>query len=315
MIRKTLWAAAVVIVLITAAVGCTAQVGSVPEETENLVVITTPSPIPPTPTPTPKKTTEPEPDPEPVAVISVEEGDTLERDILLEITKAFDISEDDAKQALSECPDSFLINPKLTGFRRMEGIILPLEYEVYEEDTLEDVIASWVKQAEQRYENIDAGIENQNELEPYERLVLASIIEWECIANEYHSETSAVFLNRLDRGMKLQSCVTSEYAIGFQRPFLYTADTKVESPYNTYYIKGLPIGPICCPDDESIKAASSVSADDSLMFFFYNYVEDEMFFFADYEDFKREGRASREQYESELTLPPHEVIDKREVFG
>lgn len=103
MIRKTLWVAAVVIVLITAAVGCTAEVGSVPKETENLVVITTPSPSPPTPipTPTPIKTTEPEPDPEPVAVISVEEGDTLERDILSEITKAFDISEDDAKQALS----------------------------------------------------------------------------------------------------------------------------------------------------------------------------------------------------------------------
>lgn len=315
MIKKTLFAAVVLVILLSAAVGCAAEVNTVQEETPSAIMVVLKTAAPATPSPTPIKTTQPEPQPTPIAVITVKEGDTLERDILPKLTQAFDLSEDDIKQALSQCPDSILINTELTDFRRMEGIILPGEYQIYQEDTLEDLIISWVKQAEQRYENIDAQVEDQNELEPYERLTLASIIEWECIANEHYYETAAVFLNRLDKGMKLQSCVTSEYAIGFQRPFLYTADTKVESPYNTYYIKGLPIGPICNPDDDSIKAASSASVDDSLVFFFYNYVDDEMFFFAEYADFKREGRASRELFESEFTLDPHEVIDKREIFG
>lgn len=315
MVKKTLSAVVVLAIILSAAVGCAAEVSSVPEETSvpTMVVLNTTAPA--TPSPTPIKTTQPEPKPTPIALISVKEGDTLERNILPELKQAFNIGEEEIKRMLSQCPDSVLINTELTDFRRMEGIILAGEYQIFNNDTLEDLIKMWVKQAEQRYEKIDAEAEHQNELKPYERLVLASIIEWECIANEYYNETAAVFLNRLNRGMKLQSCVTSEYAIGFQRPFLYTADTKIKSSYNTYYVNGLPIGPICTTDDESIKAASSASVDDSLVFFFYNYVEDEMFFFADYEDFKREGRESRKLFESEFSLDPHEVIDKRDIFG
>ena len=264
-----------------------------------------------TPVPTPIATTEPEPS----SIIAVRGGDMLSRDILPQLAIVFDISEEQAKAILGECPESFLISDSLSDFRRMEGMIPTGEYRVYAEDTLEEFIGRWISETENLYQTVISDITEQNELKPYERLILASVIELECVAKEYQHETAAVFLNRLKKGMKLQSCATTEYAIGFQRPYLLTADTKTESPYNTYHIKGLPKGPICAPDKESLKAACGVSTDKDILFFFYSYADDEMHFFSDYEAFKIKGRASREQFEKTFEMSPHTVLDKRDHFG
>jgi UPF0755 protein len=55
--------------------------------------------------------------------------------------------------------------------------------------------------------------------------------------------------------MPLQSCATVQYILGEQKPVLSIADTQIQSPYNTYIIKGLPPTPICSPGIESINAA------------------------------------------------------------
>ena len=55
--------------------------------------------------------------------------------------------------------------------------------------------------------------------------------------------------------MKLQSCATVQYVLGERKPVLSIADTQIDSPYNTYVYAGLPIGPICNPGEECIKAA------------------------------------------------------------
>ena len=86
-------------------------------------------------------------------------------------------------------------------------------------------------------------------------ITLASIVEKEAMKPEEYPLISAVFYNRLKRGMKLQSCATVEYLLPERKERLTLEDLKIDSPYNTYIHKGLPPGPICNPGERAIRAA------------------------------------------------------------
>ena len=87
-----------------------------------------------------------------------------------------------------------------------------------------------------------------------EVLTLASIIEKEAKKQDF-TKVSAIFHNRLRQGMKLESDVTIHYTTNIRRMHLKKEDINVNSPYNTYKIKGLPVGPICSPSSDAIYAA------------------------------------------------------------
>lgn len=92
-----------------------------------------------------------------------------------------------------------------------------------------------------------------------EMLVLASIIEKETGIPEERRLVSSVFINRLKKGMRLQTDPTVIYALtegesDFGRKLSRT-DLQVDSPYNTYKNYGLPPGPICNPGKEALLAA------------------------------------------------------------
>ncbi|UUX49387.1 endolytic transglycosylase MltG [Nisaea acidiphila] len=103
---------------------------------------------------------------------------------------------------------------------------------------------------------------------PEEALVLASIVERETGIARERGLVAGVFVNRLRRGMRLQSDPTVAYGIapdGLDRP-LTRADLKAETPYNTYVIKGLPPTPIANPGIDAIRAVMNPIETDYLYF-------------------------------------------------
>ena len=99
-----------------------------------------------------------------------------------------------------------------------------------------------------------------------EIVTMASIVERETNADSERAKVAGVFYNRKNSGMKLQSCATVQYVLGERKPVLSIADTEIDSPYNTYKYAGLPVGPICNPGEECIKAALYPEATDAYYF-------------------------------------------------
>jgi len=88
-----------------------------------------------------------------------------------------------------------------------------------------------------------------------EALVLASIVELETGDSADRREVAGVFVNRLKRGMRLQSDPTVLYGVeGGEGRTIRRSDLQRETLYNTYVIKGLPPTPICNPSQDSVDA-------------------------------------------------------------
>jgi UPF0755 protein len=102
---------------------------------------------------------------------------------------------------------------------------------------------------------------------PYDLLVLASIVEKETGKTSDRDMIAAVFLNRLNQGMPLQTDPTVIYGIGPKFDGnLRKTDLRNNTAYNTYMHKGLPPSPIAMPSKESIWAAAHPAKSNALFF-------------------------------------------------
>lgn len=245
--------------------------------------------------------------------LEVREGDQLVRDLLPRLMEAFKRSREDVERALTSVRASEIISPALTDFRRMEGMFVPGLYPITSAMTLETFLEEQITLNEQRVKLWSDNVP-RNLRTPTEAVILASIVEAECLNNSYYQETADVFNNRLDQGQPLQSCVTVEYALGLQRFFLYAKDTEVQSPYNTYRIEALPVGPIAAFDDTALKAALTVQQDRTIQYFYYDYFSHEMHFFSDYRQFKKEANASMQRFIEQDGRDPRTPINKQELY-
>jgi UPF0755 protein len=151
-----------------------------------------------------------------------------------------------------------------------EGYLFPDTYLLPREATIETVIKAMRDNFETKYATLDTSNTN---LSKEEIVTLASLIEREARHAEDRPKVSSVIHNRLDEGMSLDIDATLQYILGYSadqkrwwREGLTNQDKKLNSPYNTYIVAGLPPGPISNPGLASIQAAIKP---DTTPFFFY----------------------------------------------
>jgi UPF0755 protein len=152
-----------------------------------------------------------------------------------------------------------------------EGTVLPETY-AFERDTTRAALLTRAERAMGKA--LDAAWAGRDEklgLETKQQmLILASIVERETARPEERPMVAAVFLNRLRRGMRLQSDPTVVYAAssgaGTLDRKLSHADLELDSPYNTYRVDGLPPGPISSPGRAALEAVAHPADTQALYF-------------------------------------------------
>ena len=100
----------------------------------------------------------------------------------------------------------------------------------------------------------------------HDRIILASIIEREAVHPDELPVMASVFLNRVNKKMRLESCATVQYLLPNPKKKLYEKDLLVKSPYNTYLHRGMPPGPISNPGFPAIRAAFHPAETEYLFF-------------------------------------------------
>lgn len=162
---------------------------------------------------------------------------------------------------VSEIYDVLAAQPDLEGPvppKPPEGTLLPETYFFVLGDTRAQIVdrmrSAMQVQLAELWETRDKTIPLAS---PEEAVTLASLVEKETSKDEERPRVAAVFYNRMKKGMALQSDPTVIFALtdgkGKLDRALTTADLKLDNPYNTYMIAGLPKGPIANPGLAAIK--------------------------------------------------------------
>jgi len=148
-----------------------------------------------------------------------------------------------------------LNTPKVNQrFYALEGYLSPDTYQVYTNASVNDIIRRLLSQTGVVFTEEYQERAYSLGLSMDQVLALASLIQREAKTGDF-AKVSAVFHNRLDLNMRLQSDVTVQYSTGSEKMALTDNELTVISAYNTYMNTGLPVGPICNPSRAAIEAA------------------------------------------------------------
>lgn len=133
-------------------------------------------------------------------------------------------------------------------------------------------------------------------LTPQQAITVASIVDEETNNNPEKPNVASVYLNRLRKDMKLQADPTARFAYGdFTIRRITQTQTSLQSPYNTYYVKGLPPGPICTPSAASIDAVLNAPHNTYLYFCAKGDGSGTHLFASTYEEHMKNARAYHEK--------------------
>ena len=186
-----------------------------------------------------------------VHTVTIPEGFTL-REALPLMARELKVSADSLAAAVS---DSALRHRLDVPTATIEGYLFPSTYTYPDGTTAFDIVADMVRAFEKQWTpELDAAASAMH-WSRHDVMTMASIIEKEAVRDEERAVISAVYHNRLRKGMLLQADPTVQYALGKKPSRVRFKDLRVKSPYNTYRVKGLPPGPIAAPGAKSLDAA------------------------------------------------------------
>ena len=153
------------------------------------------------------------------------------------------------------------------NIKSLEGFLYPSTYFCTEGESEREVISRMLNKFDEMYKyKIKPEMDKHKDLNFYDVMKMASIIEKEAVVDKDRPLISSVFYNRLAKDMPLQSDATIQYAFKERKKVVTYEDLKIESPYNSYKYKGLPPTPIANPSWKSIEAAINPAKTDYLYF-------------------------------------------------
>jgi UPF0755 protein len=181
--------------------------------------------------------------------LTIPEGFTVAQ-IVAKLAATEQFTEAEVDKALKS--KDLIVNLRPKGETSLEGLLFPDTYGIEEDDSAVDVLQDMLNQLETVLANYELSTAPQD-LDPYQLLIVASMIEREAKVDGDRPKIAAVIYNRLDAGKRLEIDATVEYAVGHAE--LTAKDLQSRSPYNTYLHVGLPPTPIAAPGEAAIRAA------------------------------------------------------------
>lgn len=213
---------------------------------------------------------------EPTYTVTIPEGKTVEeiadiyantipidRKDFIEIVN----NKDYVEQLISTYPELLsesILDPEIVT--PLEGYLFAATYDFYEEEpTVELIVKQMIDKTAQVVKPYMEQMKEKG-FTVHEALTFASLVEKEAKTKEQRSMIAGVFYNRLEQEMPLQTDPTVLYALGEHKDKVLLKDLETDSPYNTYQIPDLPIGPISNFGENSLEATLNPEETDYLYF-------------------------------------------------
>ncbi|MFW0837694.1 MAG: endolytic transglycosylase MltG [Candidatus Komeilibacteria bacterium] len=174
------------------------------------------------------------------------------------------VNYDEWQQAMAAAYDYNWLPKRTDDY--LQGYLFPDTYRVYFDSSAEQIVNKLLANFANK---VDTDLQAEIEARGYslrQVITLASIVEREVRADQDRALVADIFWRRLADNYPLQSDATVTYITQKKHPQATFADTKIDSPYNTYKYAGLPPGPISNPSLSAIKAVIYPQANDYYFF-------------------------------------------------
>jgi UPF0755 protein len=148
----------------------------------------------------------------------------------------------------------------------LEGYLFPDTYQFARNLPVKRILAALVERFDQHFGPNQEEKAEELGFTRHQVVILASVVEKETAVPEERSLIAGVFLNRLKKGIRLQSDPTVIYGLKNFNGNLTKVHLEADTPYNTYTKRGLPAGPICNPGAASIHAVLNPASTPYLYF-------------------------------------------------
>jgi UPF0755 protein len=169
--------------------------------------------------------------------------------------KVANIIEADSVILLNALLDSTLLAQYDFSPATVPAMIIPNTYEIWWNTDANEFLERMHREYQKFWNETRLKKAERSGMTPVEVATLASIVDEETIKTDEKPTVAGLYINRLDKGIRLQADPTIKYVLGdFTVNRVLSRDLLIDSPYNTYIYRGLPPGPIRFPSITGIEA-------------------------------------------------------------